>query len=228
MKVTVERRFALQERSQTVLVRDSEIWTYGDTTKKLLRYSGARERSLSPAPPLPSVSARDAAISWDGDNLIVADRSNCKVFRVDSDTEQEILVMDPDSLDFGDYGTSLLVVDAVIGDIAWHDGLLYLAVQAGYSSAIYGIDLGNQRVVSHRLAPGPKPSGLDFDPADGSLFTVDSRNRELRRFSTADKEDGAELPSEWAEPRGLAFDSNRGLWSVDWSTGNALRLKVED
>jgi DNA-binding beta-propeller fold protein YncE len=228
MKVAVDRRFAMQERSQTVLARDSEIWTYGDTTKKLLRYSGARERSLSPASPLPSVSARDAAISWDGNHLIVADRSNRKVFRLDPASEQETLVMDPNSLDFGDYDRSLLVVDAVIGDIAWHDGLLYLAVQAGYSSAIYGIDPGNQRVVSHRLAPGPKPSGLDFDPVDGSLYTVDSRNRELRRFSTTDKEDVAELPSEWAEPKGLSFDSNRGLWSVDWSTGDVLRLKVED
>jgi sugar lactone lactonase YvrE len=168
------------------------------------------------------------AISWGGDHLIVADRLSRKVFRVDPASEQETLMMDPNSLDFGNYDRSLLVVDAVIGDIAWHDGLLYLAVQAGYSSAIYGIDTGNQRVISHRLAPGPKPSGLDFDPVDGSLYTIDFRNRELRRFSTADKEDVAEIPSEWAEPRGLSFDSNRGLWSMDWSTGDVLKLKVED
>lgn len=227
MKITIDQRFALEERSGTVLVRGPEIWTYGTKAGKLLRYTGYQDRQLAPAAPLPSITAEDVALSWDGKHLLVADRLSRKVFRVDSDSGQETLVMDPGSLDFGDHDPALLVVDTVIGDIAWHDGLLYLAVQAGYSSAIYGIDLESKRVVSHRHAPGPKPYGLDFDPVDGSLYTVDNRNRELRRFSNAEKVDVAELPSEWAEPRGLSFEPNRGLWSVDWSTGDVLRLTVE-
>jgi DNA-binding beta-propeller fold protein YncE len=228
MKVAIDRRFSLQERSQTVLTRDSEIWTYGDRSKRLLRYSGTRESSLTPAPPLPSVSARDAAITWEDGHLLVADRLSRKVFQVDPVNEQETLIMDPAQLDFGDHDPSLLVIDTLVGDIAWHQGLLYLAVQAGYSSAIYCIDATSKRVVSHRLAPGPKPCGLDFDPIDSTLFTIDARNLELRRYSTTDKEDVVELPVELAEPRGLSLDRERGLWSVDWSTGDVLRLRVED
>jgi hypothetical protein len=227
MKAIIDRRLALQERSGTVLVRGREIWTYGAKTRKLLRYTGFQDRKLKLAAPLPSISVEDAALSWDGNHLLVADRLKRQVFQVDQASGRETLVMDPNSLDFGDHGTALLVADAVIGDIAWRDGLLYLAVQAGYSSAIYGIDLGKKQVVSNRPAPGPKPCGLDFDPVDGSLYTVDNRNRELRRFSRTGKVDIAELPSEWAEPRGLSFDLDRGLWSMDWSMGDVLRLRVE-
>ncbi len=229
MKAIIDRRLALSERSGTVLVQGTEIWTYGDHSKKLQRYSGLRERDLTLTAPLPSVPAKDVAMAWDGNHLLVADRSKRKVFRVDAVSGQETVVMDPNSLAFGDYDSALLVSDAVIGDIAWHDNLLYLAVQAGYSSAIYGIDLVKKQVVSHRLSPGPKPWGLDFDPVDGSLYTVDNRNRELRRFSTIAEEVAiAALPSEWVEPRGLSFDQDRGLWSADWSTGDVLRLRVED
>jgi len=227
MKVIIDQRIALQERSGTILVRGDEIWTYGAKTGKLLRYRGFQDRELKIAAPLPSISAEDAALSWDGNCLLVADRAKRKVFRVDPASGRETLLMDPDSLAFGDYDNALSVVDAVIGDIAWHDGLLYLAIQAGYSSAIYGIDVGKKRVVSHRLAPGPKPWGLDFDPVDGSLYTVDNRNRELRRFSMAGKVDVADLPYEWVEPRGLSFASDRRLWSSDWSTGDVLRIREE-
>ena len=136
--------------------------------------------------------------------------------------------MEPGSLSFGDYDTALLTLDAVIGDTAWYNGLLYLAVQAGYSSAVYGIDLGNKRVVSHRLAPGPKPCGLDFNPADGSMYIVDNRNRELRRFFNTGKVHVADLPSEWVEPRGLSFEMESRLWSTDWSTGDVLRIRMEE
>jgi hypothetical protein len=172
-------------------------------------------------------SAEDVALTWDGSHLLVAERSKRLVFQVDPTSGQATLVMEPASLAFGDYDTALMVPDAVVGDIAWHEGLLYLAVQAGYSSAIYGVDLEKQQVISYRRAPGPKPWGLDFDPVDGALYTVDNRNRELRRFSNTGTMDVADLPAEWREPRGLSFDPDRGLWSADRSTGDVLRLRVE-
>lgn len=228
MKVIIDRRLTLQERSGTILVRGTEIWTYGAKTSKLLRYTRFQDRELTLGAPLPSISTKDAALSWDGNNLLVANRSNRKVFRVDPASGQETLVMEPGSLSFGDYDTALLAVDTVIGDIAWYNSLFYLAVQAGYSSAIYGIDLGKKRVVFHRLAPGPKPWGLDFNSADGSMYIVDNRNRELRRFFNTGKVDVADLPSEWVEPRGLSFETEGRLWSTDWSTGDVLRIRMEE
>ena len=228
MKTIIERRLSLQERSGTVLLRGSEIWTYGDKNKKLTRFTGLRGKKLTAASPLPSISTKDAVLSWDGKNLLVTDRSNRKVSRVDPASGQESIVMEPDSLSFGDYDTALLAPDAVIGDTAWYNGLLYLAVQAGYSSAVYGIDIGSKRVVSHRLAPGPKPSGLDFNPADGSMYIIDNRNRELRRFSSTGKEDIADIPAEWADPRGLSFETERRLWSTDWSTSEVLQIRMEE
>ena len=127
-----------------------------------------------------------------------------------------------------DQGHVLRDPDAVIGDTAWYNGVLYLAVQAGYSSAVYGIDLATKQVISHRLAPGPKPSGLDFNPTDGSMYIIDNRNRELRRFFTSGKVDMAEIPAEWVEPRGLSFETEKRLWSADWSTGDVLRIRVEE
>lgn len=227
MKVIIQQRLALPERSGTILVRGSEIWTFGDKTKKLQRYTGLQDRKLKQVAPLPAISAKNAALSWNGTSLLAGDRSQRKVFRVDSDSGKETLVMDPKTLDFGDYDRALLSEDAVVGDIAWHEGILFVAVQSGYSSAIYGIDLAKNKVVSHRHAPGPKPSGLDIDPSDGSLYTVDNRNRELRRFSVSGKVDVAELPAEWVEPRGLSFEPDGGLWSSDWFTGDVLRIKVE-
>lgn len=227
MKVLIDRRLTLEERSSTVLMRGAEIWTYGDKTRTLQRHKGVLERKLTSAAPLPSISVEDGVLAWDGTHLLVADRANRKVFRVDPAGGRETLLMDPKSLVFGDYGRALLVSDAVIGDIAWHAGLLYLAVQAGYSSAIYGIDPGKNHVVSCRPAPGPKPSGLEFDPVDSSMYTIDNRNRELRRFTQAETMDVAELPQELADPRGLSFDQERGLWCADWSSGDVLKIRVE-
>jgi DNA-binding beta-propeller fold protein YncE len=228
MKTTIEQRLSMPERSAAILVRDQELWTYGAKTKKLLRYGGLQARRLTPAAPLPAISAKDVALSWDGSSLLVAECKTRKVFRMDPDSGRETLVLEPGTLDFAGYDNALAVVDAVIGDMAWHAGLLYAAVQAGYSSAIYGIDLETQRVVSHRHAPGPKPTGLDFDPVDGSMYTVDSRNRELRRFPTVGAVDVAELPAELAEPRGLSIAEDRTLWISDWSTDDVVGLKVED
>ncbi len=227
MKLIVDKRLALQERSGTVLVRGTEILTYGAQTKRLLPYTGREGRALTPAAPLPSIHAEDACLAWDGKNVLVADRYKRTVARVDPANGRETLVMDPTALAFGKHDTALLTGDAILGDIAWQDGLLYLAVQAGYSSTIYGIDVRKKRVVSHQPAPGPKPWGLDFDPADGSMYTVDGRNRELRRFAKSGTVEVTELPAEWKEPRGLSFDPERGLWSADWSTGDVLRMRVE-
>ncbi len=228
MKLIVNKRFALQERSATVLVRGPEIWTFGATAKKLQRYSKSREGALILETPMPSIDTRDGIITWDGSHLLVADRSERKIFRVDPATGRDSLVMDPGKLAFGNFDVALLVADSVIGDIAWYNGILYLALQAGYSSAIYGIDLDKKTVVSHRHSPGPKPCGLDLDPGNGSMYVIDNRNRELRRFTKAGKVDIAELPAEWVEPKGLSLDSQQMLWSTDWSTGDIIQLKLED
>ncbi len=228
MKTIIERRLSLQDRSGTVLVRAGEIWTHGEKSNRLARFKGLGGTKLTPAEPLPSITTREAALSWDGKNLLAADRSSRKIFQVDPSSGKETPVMEPDSLSFGDFDTALLTPDAIIGDTAWYNGLLYLAVQAGYSSAIYGIDLENKQVVSHRRAPGPKPSGLDFNPKDGSMYIIDNRNRELRKFATTGKEDVADIPDEWIEPRGLSFESERRLWSTDWSTGDVLRIRMEE
>ena len=227
MRAIIDRRLALAERSATVLVRGAEIWTYGAQSKKLLRYAGIGGTTLTPAVSLPVISTKDGAITWDGNHLLVADRSTRRVFRVDATSGQETLAMDPATISFGNFDPALLVSDSTIGDIAWHDGLLIVAVQAGYSSAIYGIDLSKKKVVSHRHAPGPKPAGVDIDPADRSLYVIDSRNRELRRFSDNGKMDIADLSSELTEPRGLTLDAERGLWTTDWSTDAVLRIRVE-
>jgi hypothetical protein len=225
MKAIIDRRFALTERSATVLARGAEIWTYGAQTKRLLRQAGDQE--LTPAAALPRIATEDGALAWDGSNLLVADRSTRRVFRVELATGRESLAMDPATLAFASYDPALKLVDAVIGDIAWHNGLLIVAVQAGYSSAIYSIDLQKKQIVSHRLAPGPKPTGVEFDPADGSLYVIDSRNRELRRFATDGKMATAELAAELVEPRGLTIDAERGFWTTDWSAGELLRFQVE-
>ena len=227
MKTIIERRLSLQDRSGTVLVRAGEIWTHGEKTSKLARFKGLGGMKLTPTETLPSISTKEATLSWDGKNLFVADRSSREIFQVDTANGQEIPVMEPHSLSFGDFDTALLTPDAIIGDTAWYNGLLYLAIQAGYSSAIYGIDLENKRVVSHRRAPGPKPSGLDFNPKDGTMYIIDTRNRELRKLTTG-KEDVANIPDEWIEPRGLSFESERRLWSTDWSTGDVLRIRMEE
>jgi len=228
MEVTINQRFVVPERSGTILVQGTDIWTLGAESGRLLRYSGTHDTDLRPVAPAPTVSDKDLALCWDGARLIAADRTECTISELDPTDGRQTLISELKSLDFGEYSPDILSGHAVIGDIAWRDGVLYVAVQAGYSSAIYGIDLGAGRVVSHRFAPGPKPSGIDFDPVDGSLHVIDSRNRELRRFSDSEKVDVAELPSEWVEPNGLSIAPDRSLWSTDISTGDVLRLRVED
>lgn len=227
MRVIIDRRLALAERSATVLVRDAELWTYGAQSRRLVRYSGMATKELRIAEPLPPVSIQDGALAWDGSHLLVGDRSSRRVFRVDAASGRETLLMDPSAIVCGEFDPALKVVDAALGDISWQDGTLIVAIQAGYSSAIYTIDPAKKRVVSHRLAPGPKPVGVEVDPGDGALYVADGRNLELRRFSVNGRMDVADLSAEVAEPRGLAIDSDRGLWTVDWSTNSVLRIRVE-
>ena len=171
MRAIIDRRLALAERSATVLVRGAEIWTYGAQSKKLLRYAGIAGTTLTPAVSLPVISTKDGAITWDGNHLLVADRSTRRVFRVDATSGQETLAMDPATISFGNFDPALLVSDSTIGDIAWHDGLLIVAVQAGYSSAIYGIDLSKMDIadLSSELT---EPRGLTLD-AERGLWTTD-------------------------------------------------------
>jgi DNA-binding beta-propeller fold protein YncE len=229
MKATIVGRLNLPEPSATVLIHGADLWIYGHQSRELRRFSGHREGSLRAAAPLQvqTPAKHGVSLSWDGANVLVADQVTRTVCRVDPNSGQQALVMDPQSLEFGAYDIALRGEATTIGDIAWHDGILYVSVQAGYSSAIYGIDVEHKRVVSHRFAPGPQPCGLDFDPRDSSMFTLDHRNRELRRYDAQGTMEIADLPVDLVDPQGLSFDSNRGLWCSDQASADLVHLNVE-
>jgi hypothetical protein len=100
MKATIVGRLNLPEPSATVLIHGADLWIYGHQSRELRRFSGHREGSLRAAAPLQvqTPAKHGVSLSWDGANVLVADQVTRTVCRVDPNSGQQALVMDPQSL----------------------------------------------------------------------------------------------------------------------------------
>jgi hypothetical protein len=228
MKIGIEHRYDLAEAAESFLIKDGRLWTVGGPRREVMRFEVDADRRLSEIGERRRMPTATGGLAWDGARFLVADAATRRVIGVDSATGTSKLLIEPTNLDYGGFPKTLCVEAALIGDIAWDGGGLWVTCIAGYSSSIYRVDPSEKVVLSHRWAPGPRPVGIDLEPARDSLFVIDGRNKELRRLDNAGQWVFGALPGEVKEPRGMSFESPRKLWVADVAAGAVYGLTLED
>ncbi len=228
MNVVLDHSFALADRPDAVVVRGREVWATTKDTRSVHRFSGIDEAELEEVATLADAPAATGGAAWDGEHLLLADAATGTVMSMEPDTGETASVFDVTELDFGTYRKALLAENSHIADLAWSNGELWLACEAGYSSSIYRINLETKRVIGQFWSPGPNPTGIALDASGERLWVIDGRRMQLVEGDTEGEWLDEGLPIPVAKARHLAIDEDGKFWTTDPDTDTVHRLRLED
>jgi len=119
--------------------------------------------------------------------------------RIDSDSYDEEKILDLKETLYDQISRlnpALLAPGSKINDIHVHGTKALVAVQAGYSSGVYRIDIDRKQPTVEKffLSLGVAPKGITRDPNTGNIFVADGGNGVLLEFSP----DGVRTPGKTA------------------------------
>ena len=99
-----------------------------------------------------------------------------------------------------------LLKDSLLTSVASDGTSIFLAFSAGFSSSIFKVDPVGRRLLAHGWAPGDNPNAMAFQ--NGSLFVLESRGRQIRRFSGQLKQNYSWIEAPVPDGKGLIIRGN--------------------
>lgn len=158
---------------------EGKMFGAGKNTVVIIDDNGQIERTIPTTIQSPTISAFKPGV------MIIGDCGKNILYTLDINTEKvtELLrlsnIRERASAQFP--GAELLS-DRPLGCVASDGNAVFVAVKAGFSSAIFKIDPSSQRILERGFATSPDPSAMLFQK--GNLFVLDGKSRQLRRFSS--------------------------------------------
>ncbi len=204
-----------------------KIWTSGNLdSSNRFHASKAHEDMHQNLQRINSPVAHPGGMTWDGQDFLVADRLQKQIYRINPNNNETTPLLLLTDLKQGDIGI-LQAPASQIADIAWGQGDLWVACQAGYSSSIFRIDPKKQAVVQRFWTRGPKPEGISFDQIEEYLWTIDARNKEFSQFTPKGEWTENSFSSPVEQPAGLALDPDYAFWTLDCDLKKVVQIKME-
>lgn len=154
-------------------------------------------------------------LTYDGGDFLLADGKTKIVYRVNRKTGKSEECLDLIKVDIKGFSPALVHKSSAVMDIEFGQSHLWVAVEAGYSSGIYKIDVKKATVKHFFFAPGPQPEGISFDHKEEHIWIVDARNREIRQFDADGKWTGRKIDSPVKVPGGLSMDDDDNIWVIN-------------
>jgi hypothetical protein len=204
-----------------------EIWVASAKAGRIYQQGAIAEGVSETYSYVSSPVKNPGGLTWTGKAFLVADRLDKVIFQVDPETGLANLVLTLSEIEYGNAPAIFRVKASQVTDVAWGREHLWVTCQAGYSSAVYRIDLEAKAVVQHFRARGPKPEGLSFDIRDEFLWTVDASNQEFSQFTPKGEWTETAEPSPVEKPNGLALDDQDAFWTSDQETGQVYQITRE-
>lgn len=195
-----------------------EIWLAGGPSKQLIKGVQDLVGDFQITKKLKIPFTNPGGMAWDGKKIIIADRINKVVHLLNPATGNTESVISLSELKFKDGPEMFRVKGTEVTDITWALGHLWATCKAGYSSAIYEIDLKAGKIVKHNKSRGPDPEGISFDSSETYYWTVDSRNLEFSQFTPDGVWTEVAFPSPVKKPQGLGIDDRDTFWTLDLDT----------
>ena len=105
-----------------------------------------------------------------------------------------------------------------ISSVAFNQGKLWIALQAGYSSSIIVLDDQNKKMIKNFFTRGPEPTGIAFEANGKRGWVLDGSNKELSQFDNKGKWTKTALKVPLEKPIGLAIDNEGNFLTTDATT----------
>lgn len=165
--------------------------------------------------------------SKDGDFLLVNEKTKI-VYRVNRETGRYKRTLDLLKVAVKNFSPVLKNKVSLVKDIEFGRSHLWVAVEAGYSSGIYKIDMEKAVVKHFFYAPGPQPEGLSFDHKKEHIWVVDASNKEIRQLDTDGKWTGRRIDSPAKIPRGISLDDKDNIWVINQPDRKVYQIEWKD
>lgn len=223
MELVVMEAIDLADHPDALHVGGGAMWT-------TRRDGGLSKRSFAIAATSKTIAGRlvaDGGITHTDDGLLVAAATTRVLSSVDPESGAQKVLLDCSTLHGGKHTGGLRANNATINDICWKDGMVWLAVEAGYASCIVQIDVAAKKIVNGFWSPGPKPRGLAFDREGRRLWVIDGRNEQLVDLDGRGEWLGTAAAMPVPGMRHLSIDANDELWSMDAVLPRVYRMKRE-
>ncbi|MEN6317352.1 MAG: hypothetical protein ABFD82_01155 [Syntrophaceae bacterium] len=229
MRLILSKTFDIEEHAESLSVYDQKLWIASREKKILHGFSGGPSAvALQGESVTKGFGDSSGGIAWDGNRLIGASAKDRRIFRFDPATGKKEDLIDLATLQGGNNTGGLRASNSEVTDIAWHSGMLWVSVEAGYSSCIIEIDINARRITKDFWSPGPKPMGLDFDKKSDRLWIIEGRKMELVDFNSKGEWLGtaAKLPVQAAHH--LSIDDDNNIWTIDAEHSQVHCIRMEE
>jgi len=141
---------------------------------------------------------------FEGGKLLAVDGASNTIFSVDPVGKKCVKLFAARELQgAGVENAQVLAIGKVAGVTSDGRGFGFIAVEAGYSSSIFEVDLKTKKLKRHAYTPGASPTALSFE--GGKLFVVDRESSLLRCFDRSLKLSADRIALPVADARGLAI-----------------------
>lgn len=167
-------------------------------------------------------------LAWDGIQFYTVDQTAKQILRTTPKREDLELVLSLRELKPSLSMPLVFLSDSVtLTGMSWGKGLLWFGCKAGYSSAFYAIDINRKQVAFRFGSRGTEPDGISFDKAEQFLWTLDSRKRELSKYTGDNQFAGETLSVPVESPTGLIIDDKNTFWTADRKNGKLFQIERE-
>jgi len=156
-------------------------------------------------------------LTWDGTNLWLADRKECKIYCIHSVNGSVIRTIETPG-----YWPMGMAWD---GEALWNVDIKGgLPLTEHYNGKVYRIDPNDGTILRTIQAPSKNPRGLTWDGK--YLWCTDNDENTIIQFSPEDGTTIKELKAPAKDPRGLTYDG-RYLWVSDRLTDEIYMIDPE-
>jgi hypothetical protein len=166
-------------------------------------------------------------VSWDGTQLLIADRLKKTVYSIDTKNKRMRVYLDLTIAKKNAATQILKASSSEITDIDYRNGNVWITCQAGYSSSICCFKKESKELTMKFFTRGPMPLGISFEARTDLGWVLDGSNRELSQFDVHGKWTGEVINVPLEMPSGLTIDDKGMFWIIDLSNKTINQLRRE-
>ena len=193
---------------QGLTVIKDQIWAISPKSNVIKGYIKDEGGNLSLVDKIKIDLKNPIGLAWNGSEFLVADALEKIIVMIDLQTKVQQPYVDLLNVEDKDgFAKSILLAEgSTIAAMSFNQGLVWIAIKAGYSSSIIALNYETKEVVSNSFARGTEPSGIAFDINGKFGWVLDGDNKELSQMDSQGVWTGKTILIPVEKPISLAID----------------------
>jgi DNA-binding beta-propeller fold protein YncE len=221
LKANVIEVFEKAKNLQGLTLIKGQFWAVSSKSKVITGYTRDESGKFSVINKIKTDLRNPVGLAWTGSEFLVPDGMEKVIVKIDPQSKLQQLYINLLEVKDGYVKSILNAEGSSVSAITFNQGLVWIAIKAGYSSSIVALNYGTKEVVSNIFARGTEPLAIAFDANGEFGWVLDGANKELSQLDTKGTWTGTTLRIPLEKPIGLAID-NQGNFLV----GEAKTKKI--